>query len=280
MSETLNATFNAQLNAVLASAGNLATGQVTMALNSLLASVFGSGNGSGQINQLFYEQNFLAPSSSRAYDLHAFGGASDGLGNAYSLSAVKLLVIQLIGNALYYYATVATVHSGGGGSGYQVGDVLTWTGAGTTFLAGQVKVTTVSAGAVTGISILSAGAFSTSPSTSANATTGGHGTGCTLDLTFTTAVNQLYSTFTDGDYMDIGNQNDSTTWTSPFAGSGTPISSAVRLKSGTSLTVGTLILQSGGGGFAVVNTTNYKLKLATGSNGANLYYNIIVFGNT
>ncbi len=71
----------------------------------------------------------------------------------------------------------ATIDSGNEGTGYVVGDVLT-VGGGT---GGTVKVTTVSSGAITGISIVTQGTgYSVANSIT---TTGGTGTGAKVDVT-------------------------------------------------------------------------------------------------
>lgn len=75
------------------------------------------------------------------------------------------------------------LHAGGGGSGYVVGDVLTISG-GTFTSAATVTVATVSGGAVTALNLTTVGIYTISAGTSAVATSGGHGTGCTLDLTW------------------------------------------------------------------------------------------------
>ncbi len=74
-------------------------------------------------------------------------------------------------------ATVAA-----GGTGYAVGDVLTVSG-GTAVVAAQFKVTAISGGAVTTVILWSRGNYTVPPSNPA-ATTGGAGTGCTLNVTF------------------------------------------------------------------------------------------------
>jgi hypothetical protein len=75
-----------------------------------------------------------------------------------------------------------TVAINAGGSGYAVGNTLELVGGAGT--AATFRVTSVSTGAVTGIQALNAGLYSTNPGTTAVATTGGAGTGCTLDLTW------------------------------------------------------------------------------------------------
>jgi hypothetical protein len=70
-----------------------------------------------------------------------------------------------------------------GGTGYTVGDVLTASG-GTSTIAAQFVVTTVGGGgAVTAVRISQSGAYTSNPGNPVS-TTGGTGTGCTLNLTF------------------------------------------------------------------------------------------------
>lgn len=55
-----------------------------------------SGTGIGQAQQTFADDATIAASGSKVYDLHAFGGAMDELGNAYALTRiVALLIINL-----------------------------------------------------------------------------------------------------------------------------------------------------------------------------------------
>lgn len=76
--------------------------------------------------------------------------------------------------------SVAAVNAGG--SGYVVGDILTVAG-GTALVAAQAEVTSVAAGVIDGIRIFNAGSYSVDPTTTANAVTGGSGSGATVDLT-------------------------------------------------------------------------------------------------
>lgn len=79
-------------------------------------------------------------------------------------------------------ASAVTVAAGG--TGYTVGDVLTVSGG--TLESGGTRTTatvaTVSAGVVTGVTLTNPGEWATAPSNPAS-TTGGTGTGCTLNLT-------------------------------------------------------------------------------------------------
>lgn len=81
-------------------------------------------------------------------------------------------------------ATVVAAAVVSGGTGYAVNDVLTVVG-GTFTVAAQVKVTAVSAGVITAVSIQTAGAYTVQPSNPVATTVGGGtGTGATFNLTF------------------------------------------------------------------------------------------------
>lgn len=70
-----------------------------------------------------------------------------------------------------------------GGSGYVVGEIITFTG-GTFTQATQLEVLTVSAGAVTSVRVYNAGAYSSAPSDSNATTSDGSGTGATFTHTY------------------------------------------------------------------------------------------------
>lgn len=70
------------------------------------------------------------------------------------------------------------------GTGYVVGDILTVAGGTASHHAAQILVTTVGgSGEVTGIRMYDSGGYSANPTTTANAVTGGSGSGATMDLT-------------------------------------------------------------------------------------------------
>lgn len=113
-----------------------------------------------------------------------------------------------LGNGQYSIATLV-IHAGGGGSGYNVGDVIQLTGG--TGVQAQAYVTAVAypqpdpvsglSGVVTAVSFVRnatqtqayAGYYSTKPGTSAVATTAltGSGSGLTLDVTYGTNTNTI-----------------------------------------------------------------------------------------
>lgn len=70
----------------------------------------------------------------------------------------------------------------GGGSSYQVDDIVSAAG-GTAVRAATFRVTSVSTGTIDGIELVDPGEYTELPSLSANAVTGGNGSGATLDLT-------------------------------------------------------------------------------------------------
>lgn len=74
-----------------------------------------------------------------------------------------------------------------GGTGYAVNDTITVVG-GVAISAATYTVATVSAGAVTGLTVVTPGNYSTAPGTPATTTTSGNGTGLTLTLTFGTGT--------------------------------------------------------------------------------------------
>jgi len=82
---------------------------------------------------------------------------------------------------------VYTITAGGiyaAGSGYAVGDTITETGASGATRHASWIVTSVSAGAVTGISLINGGSYTTAPTLpSYNTTTVGAGTGCKISTT-------------------------------------------------------------------------------------------------
>lgn len=94
-----------------------------------------------------------------------------------------------------------------GGTSYVVGDIVT-VNTGTSTVKATAVVTTVSAGVVTGLQVVSSGNYSVAPS-AAGATTGGTGTGLTVNCTTTTSGFVVYapgpSTFaTDLGVVNVG----------------------------------------------------------------------------
>ena len=257
---------------------------------------YASGGGLDNADSLFTGQFVLAPSSAMYLNMYTMantGGAAplDANGNAFTIEYVKHLEVALLGDANSYALTAATVHSGGGGSSYQVGDVLGIApgSGGQTNSAATCVVATVSTGAVTGVTIQTSGSYTVSPATSANATSGGHGTGCTLDLTFSNTVTPSTAFFTETDLLRVGGQYSSDTtgaWSSPFYnGVGNVYDSALLLRSGTQANPGRACLVGGGKGYVVgtgsgAPSSIYKLNLSTPANALPLYFNVYVVGAT
>ena len=77
---------------------------------------------------------------------------------------------------------VQTVAVNAGGTGYVVGDILTVAG-GTSTTAATLEVTSVAAGVIDGIRVRNGGAYTVDPTLTANAVTGGTGSGATMNLT-------------------------------------------------------------------------------------------------
>lgn len=106
-------------------------------------------------------------------------GTTEAVTTTYTLSGGGAITgaVALIDEA-------SAVAVAAGGTGYTVGDVLTVSG-GTLETGGTrttVTVATVSSGVVTGVTLTNPGEWATVPA-NAVATTGGTGTGCTLNLT-------------------------------------------------------------------------------------------------
>jgi len=83
-------------------------------------------------------------------------------------------------------ASATLVNSGTGGT-YAVNNILSV--AGGTGTAATIKVLTVTAGKITTYQLLTVGSYTVAPSLTANAVTGGGGSGATFDLTL--AINLI-----------------------------------------------------------------------------------------
>lgn len=105
------------------------------------------------------------------------------LGEKAHIKASKQLLDFITGN----HVSAVTINAAG--TGYTVGDTLTVAG-GTPkgiFTADAVVTTVGGTGDVTGVRLHNWGSYSANPTTTANAVTGGTGSGCTLDLTMLAA---------------------------------------------------------------------------------------------
>jgi hypothetical protein len=92
---------------------------------------------------------------------------------------------QTLMDALFQAMTrlsVQTMAVNAGGTGYVVGDVVTISG-GTSTIPAQARVLTAPAGVVGTVAIENSGVYTVAPATSGAATTGGTGTGLTLNTT-------------------------------------------------------------------------------------------------
>ena len=89
--------------------------------------------------------------------------------------------VQATASNTYMQNLAATIQSGG--TGYTVGDVLTMVGGTPVAGGGTFTVATVSSGVVTSVTILTFANYSALP-TNPVSTTGGTGTGCTLNVTY------------------------------------------------------------------------------------------------
>jgi hypothetical protein len=96
------------------------------------------------------------------------------IGNAYPSE------LALFQGTATLNATAAAVHSGGGGSGYTLGDQLVVLGG--TGGAAICVVATLSGDAVATVTVLSGGAYTVAPTNPASTSSTG-GSGCTLDIT-------------------------------------------------------------------------------------------------
>lgn len=102
-------------------------------------------------------------------------------------SQIPKAIYLWIGRLDAVASKLSAVAVNAGGSGYVVGDILTVVQSGGS--GGQVRVSTVSSGVVTAVTIYAAGTgYATATGRS---TTGGHGTGCTLDISAVRAETTL-----------------------------------------------------------------------------------------
>ncbi len=112
-----------------------------------------------------------------------------------------IMVLKAIEDTLLN-SNITAVAVNAGGTGYVVGDEVTISG-GTSIFAARARVSAESAGVVTAVEVNSGGAYTVLPGAVGAATTGGTGTGLTLNLTTQTAqwsigVSDGRSTYFDG----------------------------------------------------------------------------------
>lgn len=135
----------------------------------------------------------------------------------FTAERVDIMTVKMLMDAITA-GRILTVAVGSGGTGYVVGDEITLADPGDVVLdtfEARFEVTSVAAGVVDGIRMVSCGAYSTvfDMSGSAVATTGGTGTGLTVDLTV------------EGPYTAVP--------TSGAAGSGFVVGEVVTINEGT-----------------------------------------------
>lgn len=96
---------------------------------------------------------------------------------------------------------LSTVAVAAGGTGYSVNDILTL--AGGTGTPATVRVTTVAAGVITGVTKVTGGAYTANPGTP-NSPTGGTGTGASLTVTFAVERGYIEALKALMDYLTLG----------------------------------------------------------------------------
>lgn len=142
---------------------------------------------------LFIGPSAIIPSSGTNSRLRKYSNLTDILTDGFTTSSPEYIAAQLYFSqtqaATYIWigrqdlTAISTLipHSGAGGTGYVVGDIITVTQGGAT--NGQARVGAVTSGAVTALTV-SAGTQGSGYSTATSlATTGGTGTGLTVDIT-------------------------------------------------------------------------------------------------
>lgn len=152
----------------------------------------------------------------------------------------KDLFSKLVAVATGNHADSATVSAGG--TGYTVGDILTVSGGTSTFAA-TFRVLTAPAGVVGTVGVVTGGAYTANPSNPAS-TTGGTGTGCTLNLTMSA---------TGWTIVRLTRQAVSATVAA--GGSGYSVGNTLTLVGGNFTTAATFTVATLGGGGAVATVT-------------------------
>jgi Putative Ig domain len=127
---------------------------------------------------LLYPGTYTAPPSNPV-------STSGGHGSGCTLNVSSWGNQAGVNAGTYYYLTAAAVSAGG--NSYSVGDILIVSG-GSSLLIAVLVVTSVSAGAVTGVAVGQPGTFAVQPTNPASTTTSGQGSGCTLTLTWGTST--------------------------------------------------------------------------------------------
>ena len=277
--ETLQVNMNAGISWSLQVTGAVSQPVDNGNLSTLLAGALTSGTGSNKVNQMFREQRTLAAGGIYYYDLNAFYGTNDALGQPVAMTNVKAMLIQIQGNAQYYYCTAASPSNNLSGTNFVVGDQLVIAPAGQVNSQTILQVNVVSNSVVTNVSILQAGSYSVQPTTANNLVTGGHGSNCWVNLTFATGTYAPKAVFTESDFLSIGG-NNTNTWTPLLGGAGNSgTNSILNLYSGTPAVPGTFYLTEGGAVGWPVSSSSKIMKVQ--NNGANpITYLFVAIGAT
>lgn len=181
------------------------------------------------------------------------------------------LLTKLVAFANQDSITAAAVNAGG--TGYAVDDILTVAG-GTATLTAQIRVTTVSSGVITGVRVENAGSYTARPTLTANAVTGGGGSGATIDLTITNglvevAVNAGGTGYVVGDILSVAGGTSTVTATVEVTSVASGVIDGVEVKATGTYTVDpTLTANSVTGGTGSGATMN--LTMATNGWGVKL----------
>lgn len=164
---------------------------------------------------------------------------------------------SIIGTGVYRN-TIPTANIASGGTGYSVGDILTLTG-GTSITPMTIYVSAIGAGGViSNAVVLNTGNYSVAPTTTANAATGGAGTGATFTTVATTAASVIARAQFFGIVFNNNNSSGIT-----INSLGTLLASQTGTISGT----GTLQMRAG----IINNTVPFVLGVSTASLGTLSY---------
>jgi len=181
-----------QINVTGISTGTLAVGQSVTGTgvppNTIITAVPSSSNGLG----LYQINNSVSNGTLTGYNL-------TNTGTSYTAPPTITVANPPYGTTAtvtWNSIGVSSVSVTAGGTGYTVGDILTGFG-GTYTTACQVRVSAVTAGVITAVSITVAGVYTASP-TSPATFNGGTGKGCTLTLTF--SLNNDYTITNAGSF--------------------------------------------------------------------------------
>ena len=278
MSQTVSASVQSVIRGQVVSSSGAMSG--TYSISATANGTFGSGTGSGNVDQAYSELITLVPGGTHSLDLYAFGGATYPSGAAFTMTRLKSIFIQVMGNLGCGYVSAVSVTTAG--TGYTVGDTLTVAIGGGAGTSATLTVSSISGGGgtgpVTGVAIATPGSYTTNPTTLANnAPTGGTGGG-TVRVTLTMGVvAQGGAAYVDADVLTVGGLGTTAAWTSLLASNTATLS----IPSGTATIPGTLgPVSSGGTGWAVGSSTTNHVLLCTNSGSNPLTYQLVVVGST